>query len=74
MWEPNFPVRRQLGYQGKQQERVKTVGFLKAQRRADEAMGTQILNPQSAFDFLVDQSLWEDRNKDRSQISILDDK
>jgi hypothetical protein len=37
-------------------------------------MGTAISNRQSAFDFLVDQSLWEDRNKDQSQISILDDK
>jgi len=74
MWEPNLPMRRQLGYQSKEQERVKTVGYIKAQRRADEAMGTAISNRQSAFDFLVDQSLWEDRNKDQSQISILDDK
>ena len=74
MWKPNLPMRRQLGYQSKEQERVKTVGYIKAQRRADEAMGTEISNRQSAFDFLVDQSLCEDRNKDQSQISILDDK
>lgn len=74
MWEPNLPMRRQLGYQSKEQERVKRVGYIKAQRRADEAMGTEISNRQSAFDFLVDQNLWEDRNKDQSQISILDDK
>lgn len=50
-------MRRQLGYQSKEQERVKRVGYIKAQRRADEAMGTEISNRQPAFDFLVDQNL-----------------
>lgn len=48
--------------------------YEKVQRRADEALGTQISNWRSAFDFLVDQSLGEDRKKDESHISIWDDK
>lgn len=67
-WEGNLDIRVKK-WRGSRQK-----VYVKVQRRADEAMWTQISNWQSAFDFLVDQSLGEDRKKDESQISILDDK
>lgn len=67
-WEGNLDIRVKKRRGSRQKV------YVKVQRRADEALGTQISNWRSAFDFLVDQSLGEDRKKDESQISIWDDK